>query len=140
MKSLTPKEIAENETKLVGLLDKYYQKSPDPWFNSQTMFASLLTRVSEGNAILLVWDDFNGFISCDFKVNPVKKRKEAVIWTVYNPNPKYKADVLSMIEHEAKLRGVEAVVFFAPNPIAFNKLVKNFGYNCSLGYFEKEMM
>jgi hypothetical protein len=138
MKLISLDEMIFSQQKLLGLFSKYYSKVADV-MTPLDLYKSLYDRMATNDAILIVWGDFEGFITCDFKENPIKKRKEAVVWTVYNPKPEYKQAVLEMLQHQAEQRGMEAIVFFAEDPIAFNKLVKDYGYQCTLGYFEKQL-
>lgn len=136
---VTPEQLADNKDKILALLKKYYAKVGKDVFDPVSMLKDIFARLLKGDCVVLVWGEWEGFITCDFKENIVRKRKEAVIWTVYNPSPEYKGVVLEMIESEAKKRECNTVVFFAENPMSFNKLVKPFGYKCTLGYFEKEL-
>ena len=139
VRNINLQELRINQGKFLELLDKYYKKVQDECFNAVAMYESICQRIANEGSILLAWGNYEGFITCDFKINPIKRRKEAVIWTVYNPDPSFKSSVLNMIEAEARKRGIDAIVFFAEKPMAFNKLVKKYGYACTLGYFEKDL-
>uniref|UniRef100_A0A6H1ZAS2 Acetyltransferase n=1 Tax=viral metagenome TaxID=1070528 RepID=A0A6H1ZAS2_9ZZZZ len=128
-----------NKGKILELFNKYYGRIGYDIIGATELFESVIERLNNGNMLFLTWGDYEGFLTCDWKTNPIKKRKEGVIWTVYNPDPKYKAKVLSMIESEANQKGIDAIVFFAEKPLLFNKIVEDFGYNMTLGYFEKQL-
>lgn len=129
----------ENKEQILDLFKKYYSRVDDSMMDVSKLYASVVQRLTDSNVTFLTWDNYAGFIICDWKTNPVKKRSEGVIWTVYNPSPEYKEKVLKMLEEEAGTRKTDAIVFFAENPMTFNKLVKDFGYNLTFGYFEKNL-
>lgn len=137
IKIMTMGDTIENKDKIIETFKKYYKRIGNDIIDAEGLFLSILSRLANGSVLFLTWDNFGGFITCDWQINPIRNRMEGVIWTVYNPNQKYKEKFLSLIDMEAKKKGIDAIVFFAESPLAFNKLIKGYGYKMSLGLFEK---
>jgi hypothetical protein len=126
--------IADKEL-IMALFDKYYAVKKDV-IGTKELYKSLFNRLIQGT-LLLIWGDNEGFLIADPIVNALTQRKEAFIWTVYNPDPEIKPEVLRWVDDWAKEKGLQAIVFMAENPLVFNKIVKDYGYNLTVGYFEK---
>lgn len=129
----------DKKEQIINMLNKYYKKIGRDIIDAEGLYCSLIDRFNNGSILFLSWNNFNGFLTCDFQLNPIKQRLEGIVWTVYNPDPKYKAKVLNFLEIEAKKRQIDSLVFFAENPEVFNRLVKSQGYEMTLGYFEKDL-
>lgn len=141
MEKLSIKDIIENKEKIKEMLKKYYAKLGKDIMDEHSMYDSILDRMQKGILTFLVWGDYEGFITCDWQVNSFNGRREGVIWSVLNPSELCtKDEVLRIIEEEGKNREVEAIVFFAQNPLAFNRLINKYGYEMTMGYFEKKLV